>query len=147
MKSLKTDIPSVMHLFCFWKQLAHAVGLLTRHAHDRLRHSRGTRLVMGNALVARLLYDLKDLAVDIRYQTRMTELIKAGDEIVGAILNSPTGDIAVRAKKGIVLATGGIGWSSQLPGRFFPQQAQRYSLSPISNTGTGCLAAERADGG
>ncbi len=142
----KNDIPSLLHPFGSWKNFAHAVRLLTRQAHDRLRHSRGTRLVMGNALVARLLYDLKDLAVDIRYQTRMTELIKAGDEIVGAILNSPTGDIAVRAKKGIVLATGGIGWSSQLRGRFFPQQAQRYSLSPISNTGDGILAGERADG-
>jgi succinate dehydrogenase/fumarate reductase flavoprotein subunit len=142
----KNDIPSLLQPFRSWQNFAHAARLLARHAWDRTRHGRGTRLIMGNALVARLLYDLNNLAVDIRYQTRMTELIKVGDEIVGARLNSPGGDIAVRAKRGVVLASGGIGWSHELRDRFFPEGTRRYSLSPISNTGDGLVAGEKADG-
>jgi succinate dehydrogenase/fumarate reductase flavoprotein subunit len=73
-------------------------------------------------------------------------LVKEGSEIIGAILLSPGGDLAVRAHKGVVLATGGIGWSDALRERLFPEQARHTSLSPASNTGDGILAGERASG-
>jgi succinate dehydrogenase/fumarate reductase flavoprotein subunit len=76
----------------------------------------------------------------------MKELIKVNDEILGAVLASPTGQIAVRARKGVVLATGGIGWSKELRERFLQENTRRYSLSPDSNTGDGILAGERASG-
>ena len=101
---------------------------------------------MGNALVARLLYDLRRLAVDIRYQTALKDLVKVGDEIVGAILTTPTASSPLRARKGVVLATGGIGWSRELRERLFPENARRTRLSPDSNTGDGILAGERASG-
>jgi succinate dehydrogenase/fumarate reductase flavoprotein subunit len=142
----KNDIAPLRHPFRTWPNFAHAVRLLARQAFDRLRYRRGTRLIMGNALVARLLYDLRRLAVDIRYQTSLKELVKEGSEIIGAILLSPGGDLAVRAHKGVVLATGGIGWSDALRERLFPEQARHTSLSPASNTGDGILAGERASG-
>jgi succinate dehydrogenase/fumarate reductase flavoprotein subunit len=142
----KNDIAPLLHPFRTWPNFAHAVRLLARQAFDRLRYRRGTRLIMGNALVARLLYDLRRLAVGIRYQTSLKELVKEGSEIIGAILLSPGGDLAVRAHKGVVLATGGIGWSDALRERLFPEQARHTSLSPASNTGDGILAGERASG-
>jgi succinate dehydrogenase/fumarate reductase flavoprotein subunit len=63
---------------------------------------------------------------------------------VGAIFKTTNGDFAVRAKKGVVLATGGVGWSRELRDRLFPEETRRYSLSPESNTGDGILAGERA---
>ena len=72
--------------------------------------------------------------------------MKSGDEVIGAILVSPNGEIAIRAHKGVVLASGGIGWSDQLRQRLLPESARRYSLSPTSNTGDGILAGERAAG-
>ena len=45
-----------------------------------------------------------------------------------------------------MLAAGGIGWSSELRNRLFPDGTQRYSMSPDSNTGDGILAGERAHG-
>jgi succinate dehydrogenase/fumarate reductase flavoprotein subunit len=101
---------------------------------------------MGNALVARLLHDLRALAVDIRYGVGLTDLVVVDGEVVGATLRSAQGQIAIRARKGVVLATGGIGWSETLRRRFLPEPARRYSLSPDSNTGDGILAAERAHG-
>ncbi len=142
----KNDIPALLRPFGSWANFKHTVGLLARQARDRLAFRRGTRLIMGNALVARLLYDLRRLAVDIRYRTALKELVKVGDEIVGAILTTPTGAFALRAKKGVVLATGGIGWSDELRERFLPESARRYSLTPDTNTGDGILAGERACG-
>ena len=121
--------------------------LLVRQALDRINHRRGTRLIMGNALVARLLYSLKQLAVEIRYQSQLSELIEDGGRIIGAVFTTANGDIAIRAQKGVVLATGGIGWSSGLRDRLFPEGTRRYSLSPETNTGDGILAGERAQGG
>jgi hypothetical protein len=98
---------------------------------------------MGNALVARLLYDLRRLAVDIRYGTALKELVKAGDEIVGAVLTTPTGALALRAGKGILLATGGIGRSEELRERFCPRTpvATHSPATPIPATASSPASA------
>ena len=56
----KNDIPALVQPFGSWGNFKHAVGLLARQARDRLGFRRGTRLIMGNALVGRLLYDLEE---------------------------------------------------------------------------------------
>jgi succinate dehydrogenase/fumarate reductase flavoprotein subunit len=142
----KNDIPALLKPSDSWGNFKHMLGLLARQVRDRLTHKRGTRLIMGNALVARLLYDLRRLAVDIRYRTALKELVKVDDEIVGAVLTTPAGALALRAKRGVVLATGGIGWSDELRERFLPESARRYSLTPDTNTGDGILAGERSCG-
>jgi succinate dehydrogenase/fumarate reductase flavoprotein subunit len=142
----KNDIPSLLHPFRAWGNFTNAARLLLRQARDRINHRRGTRLIMGNALVARLLYSLNQRAVEIRYHSCLSELIEDGGRIVGAVFETADGDIAVRANKGVVLATGGVGWSSELRDRLFPEGTRRYSLSPESNTGDGILAGERARG-
>lgn len=142
----KTDIAPLLHPFRSRQNFIHALRLVTRQAIDRIRHRRGTRLIVGNALVARLLDSLKRTTVEIRYHTQLSELIADEGTIVGAVLKTNDGDIAIRARKGVVLATGGVGWSSELRARLFPDGTQRYSLSPDSNTGDGILAAERARG-
>lgn len=142
----KTDIPSLLHPFRSWINFSNATRLLARQALDRIKHPRGTRLIMGNALVARLLYSLKQHAVEIRYQTQLSELIEDDGRIIGAAFTTNDGDVRIHARRGVVLATGGIGWSSELRDRLFPEGTQRYSLSPDSNTGDGILAGERAHG-
>jgi succinate dehydrogenase/fumarate reductase flavoprotein subunit len=142
----KTDIPPLLHPFRSWTNFTHATRLLARQALDRISHTRGTRLIMGNALVARLLHNLRQNAVEIRYQTQLTELIEDEGKIAGAVFTTNDGDIAIRARRGVVLATGGIGWSRELRNRLFPEGTQLYSMSPDSNTGDGILAAERVHG-
>ena len=100
---------------------------------------------MGNALVARLFDSIRRAGVDLRFETALREIICEGDDIVGAVLSSPSGEVAIRARKGVVLATGGIGWSRDLRERLFPDAARRFSLAPSSNTGDGILAAERVN--
>jgi succinate dehydrogenase/fumarate reductase flavoprotein subunit len=141
----KADIPALLAPFGNWANFKHVAGLLTRHALDRVRYKRGTRLVMGNALVARLFDSIRRAGVCLRFETALREIVCDGGNIAGVVLSSPTGEVAIRASKGVVLATGGIGWSRELRQRLLPDAARRFSLAPSSNTGDGILAAERVN--
>lgn len=141
----KSDIPALLAPFRSWTNFKHVVGLLARHALDRISYRRGTRLLMGNALVARLFDGVSRAGVTMQYETGLKEIVREGDRAVGAVFSSPTGDLAIQARKGVVLATGGVGWSGELRERLFPEAARRLSMTPASNTGDGILAAERID--
>jgi succinate dehydrogenase/fumarate reductase flavoprotein subunit len=143
----KSDIPSLLHPFSSLKDLMHVARLLARQAMDRLRYPRGTRLIMGNALVARLLSSLRRYNVPVRFDTRLTELLLEDGRVTGAIVTDPNGPRAVRAGKGVVLATGGISWNSELRSRLFPEAAQQFSLAPAGNTGDGIATAIQASAG
>lgn len=115
--------------------------IVLRYALDRLRYKRGTRLLMGNALVARLLYSLRKRQVPVRFNTPLLELIKEGDKVVGAIVDSPEGRKRIRARLGVVLATGGIAWNQALRQQYFPQEVAKQSQAPVGNTGDGITQA------
>ena len=119
---------------------------------DRLRYRRGTRLLMGNALAGRLFYGLLQRKVPILYDTRLVDLLHAGDAIVGAVVETPQGRRRILARLGVVLATGGIPWNYALRQKYFPPSVAHYSLAPVTNTGDGAEAALRlgaqfSDGG
>jgi succinate dehydrogenase/fumarate reductase flavoprotein subunit len=142
----KNDIEALVHPFRSLNNFVQAVRLLTRYAMDRLQFRRGTRLVMGNALAARLFYDLRRMAVDVKFETVLQDLVVENGRATGAVLEAKGQMVHVRARKGVVLATGGIGWSTELRQRLLPPASQQYSMAPTSNTGDGLLAAERAQG-
>jgi 3-oxosteroid 1-dehydrogenase len=133
----RADIPPLLSPFSSMANLTHVTKLLTRHALDRLRHSRGTRLVMGNALVARLLYSLRGAGVPIRFETSLVGLIREEETVVGADVAGPQGRCMIRARCGVVLATGGLARNPRLRERLFPAAARPYSLAPEGNTGDG----------
>lgn len=142
----KGDIEPLLRPFRSWSNLAHALGLLARQALDRLRFQRGTRLVMGNALAARLFYDVRRAGVDVRFEAALRQLVVEDGRVIGAIINVLGRTLSIRARKGIVLATGGVGWSAELRERLLPPAARRFSLAPASNCGDGLSAAEAIGG-
>src|SRR3954453_14186378 len=140
----RTDIPFLLHPFSSLKAFLHVARMLTRHATDRLRYKRGTNLVMGNAIVARLLFSLRKQQVPILFGTALADLLLENGKVIGARLDSPQGRKTIRARRGVVLATGGISWNGELRAKLFPKPAQRYSLAPETNTGDGIATAVRA---
>jgi hypothetical protein len=139
----KTDIPALLKPFASVANFLHVARLLFRHGSDRLRYRRGTRLVMGNALVGRLFASLRKRSTPILFATRLVQLLFDEGHVIGAVVEGPDGRKIIHARKGVVLATGGVGWNHQLRQRLFPRQAQDYSLTPATNTGDGLEAAER----
>jgi succinate dehydrogenase/fumarate reductase flavoprotein subunit len=138
----RNELDALLRPFSNFANFRTATGLLLRQAADRLRYPRGTRLVMGNALVARLFYSLRQRNTPIRFDTALSELIVEQGRVVGAVVQGPTGEQRIRARYGVVLATGGIAHHHALRARLFPRSATR-SLAPDGNTGDGIDAAAR----
>lgn len=108
---------------------------------SRLRFKRGTRLVMGNALVGSLFYNLKQNDVPVWFNAPLQELLVENGKVIGAKISTKDGVEIIRTRKGVVLATGGVGWNATLRQQLFPQGLIADSLSPDSNTGDGLSAA------
>ena len=107
----RDDIEPLARPFASLAALGAAASLLWRHARDRLRYRRGTRLLMGNALVARLFYSLRRNGVPVWLNASLQELTVAAGRVCGAVLMVNGNPRRVTARRGIVLATGGFGGS------------------------------------
>lgn len=107
----RDDIEPLVRPFASAGNLRRALSLLWRHAGDRLRHRRGTRLLMGNALAARLFYSLRLRKVPVWLNASVQELTVANSRVIGATLSVDGETRRVTARRAVVLATGGFGGS------------------------------------
>lgn len=111
----KTDVAHFMNVRSSTRSMLHMAKLTARFLLDRIGYSRGTRLVIGNAMVAALLKSALDLGVKIRLQQTTTRFIVSGQ---GRVNGVETCDVDGRlhrfiARRGVVLGTGGL---SRRPG-------------------------------
>ncbi|HUQ73119.1 MAG TPA: FAD-dependent oxidoreductase, partial [Burkholderiales bacterium] len=143
----KADIVTLLGAKRSLSKFLRSAALVTRYALDRLRHPRGTRLVMGNALVARLFFSLRERKVPMLFQASLTDLMRDAEGIRGAIVSHAGQKVQIRARKGVLLATGGLGRNAELRRRLMPAPFTEYSLTATSNTGDGVGAALRAGAG
>ncbi|MGE0230713.1 MAG: FAD-binding protein [Flavobacteriaceae bacterium] len=139
----KMDIIHLLNRFRSRASFMHSLKLVLRYFRDRLRYSRGTRLVMGNALVARLFYSLRKRDVPIRFESSIAELIVEDGAVTGAAFDTPEGRRHIRARNGVVLATGGIAHDTELWREFMPVQPT-HSIVCESVRGEGLKVARRA---
>jgi len=102
--------------------------LVLRFLGDRLRYPRGTRLVLGNALVARLYRSLLDRQVPVWCEARTERLIVDG-EVRGAIVRRGGKEMRVRARRGVVLAGGGFPASAALREQHFRHPVARHTAA------------------
>jgi succinate dehydrogenase/fumarate reductase flavoprotein subunit len=137
----RDDIAHFVKPFASLRSFRHVARILLRHALDRLRHPRGARLIMGNALVARLLASLRRRSVPLWLNSRLVELIGDGDRIVGAIVESNGTRKRVRARCGVILATGGFSHNAGLRGELLNRPEPTSSVAFAGNSGDGMSAA------
>ena len=141
----RTDIGHLLNATRSPAALRHAAGLLLRYGADRLRHPRGTRLVMGNALAGRLFHSLLQRGVPVRTGTAAVELTFDG-RVSGASLRSEQGDTTVQSRFGVVLATGGFSRHPDLRKRLLPEPLCEHSPLVESVTGDGVALGLEAGG-
>jgi succinate dehydrogenase/fumarate reductase flavoprotein subunit len=140
----KADIKALVGRYRSIRNFLHSARLVMRFGRDRLKYPRGTRLVMGNALVARLYYSLLQAGVQIRFNTSLVRLERLDGRVVGAVVHCNGTDLTLHAERGVVLATGGIGHQAELRGELSPGNVTFSSLAFGRNQGDGILAARRA---
>ena len=150
----RDDVVHLLNLTKSFTSFKHAVKIVARHALDRLRYPRGTRLLMGNALIARMLYSLLERGVPIAVQTKLVSLIQEGGSIQGVVLSRGGVSRTVRVTGGVILASGGysrhptrrkemlpgidIEWCSVAPGN--TGEAQDLAVAAGARFGTGAFS-------
>jgi glycine/D-amino acid oxidase-like deaminating enzyme len=125
----REDLPILRRVGRSPQALWHALKLLARFALQRLRAHRGTTLVLGNALAARLFKSARDLGVDIVLRTSVASLISAGGRITGVRAKIGDRPSELHARLGVILATGGISHDTALRRRYMPAAAGDLSAT------------------
>jgi len=92
--------------------------------------------VMGNALVVGLLRGCLQHGCAIWTGASARRLFKRDKRIIGVELERGGESLTVRARKGIVLASGGFEWNTQMMAEHFPGPVE-WTGSPSTNTGDG----------
>jgi succinate dehydrogenase/fumarate reductase flavoprotein subunit len=139
----KADIPPLLGRFKSLANFSYAAKLMLRYLTDRLRYPRGTRLMMGNALTARLFYSLRKRGVEILFNAPIAAVDERDGRVAGATVKAANGQIYVKVRKGVVLATGGYGHNKQYREAFMAHPTPVHSMSSEFNRGDGIGIGER----
>jgi len=139
----KADISPLIGRFKSIANFVYSAKLFLRYLSDRLKYARGTRLMMGNALIARLFYSLRKRNVPILFDASIIEVDGDRNGVKGAQLKIGSKKILVKARKGVVLATGGYAHNKGFREAFMPQPVPTYSMSSADNTGDGVEIGQR----
>jgi 3-oxosteroid 1-dehydrogenase len=111
-------------------------ALAEREAHDR----RG----LGQALAGSLFRAVLDRNIPVEFEKRARKLVKDRDRVIGVVAEDADGrDFRVRARRGVVIATGGFEWNENLV-KTFLRGPLTGPVSVPENEGDGLLMAIEA---
>ncbi|MEW9613257.1 FAD-dependent oxidoreductase [Shinella sp. S4-D37] len=120
--------------------------LVSAYGLQRLRHHRGSRLVLGNALAGRLLKSLLDRGVSIRTECQPLEIVVEGGRATGLWVSDAQGARTIWARRGVILATGGFSHGEAKRRAWLPAAASLDSAFAPGSTGDGLDLGEAAGG-
>lgn len=146
---MMVNITDVRHLlratrsFAAWR---HSMKLVLRYAADRARgYRRGTRLLLGNALAAQLFHGMLARKIEYWLDTPALALHRdAAGRVLGAAVRRNGKSLNIRARRGVVMATGGFPWDPARRAQSYPQPTGLWSMSPRDNAGDGIRLSEAA---
>ena len=98
---------------------------------------------LGQALIGALYKAVLDRGIPIQFEKRARRLVKDGARVIGVIAEAKAGDFRVRARKGVVIATGGFEWNKELVDTFL-RGPLTGPVSVPENEGDGLLMAIEA---
>lgn len=135
----RREIQTLLRPFASLSTLRHVIKVLALHAWSRLRYPRGTRFLIGNALMGMFLLSLRKKNVPIWVNAKLVELVRDGPQVAGAVVEINGVRRVVRARCGTVLATGGIPHSEALKAELMTEYPHSHSMVFEGNTGDGLI--------
>ncbi len=115
--------------------------LLLRYMLDipaRLKRQEDNRVTLGPALVARLRRSMMDRDIPMWLDSPMKELIVEDGRVCGALISHQGQDIRVKARRGVLLATGGFSHNVEL--------RQQFQQAPTGSDWTAAAPGATGDG-
>jgi 3-oxosteroid 1-dehydrogenase len=129
-----------------WRRVL--VNILRRYWTDfgtRRISRRDRRFTSGAALMGRIYKRIFECGIEVRLETKLSELVLADGKVAGVRVSSYGRSYDIAARQGVVLGAGGFEWNQELRDRFFPVPGlTRHSSSPEdANRGEALLAGMR----
>ncbi|WP_454738568.1 FAD-dependent oxidoreductase [Cupriavidus necator] len=122
---------------------------LAKHFLEVRKYGRGMTLTNGNALAARLAKSAADLSIPVWLSSPAVQLLHDGDRITGAVVERDGKKVSVKARHGVVLASGGFPHDLERRKQTYPHVKAghgHYSPTPQTNVGDGVRMAEAVGG-
>ncbi|EIK93638.1 fumarate reductase/succinate dehydrogenase flavoprotein domain-containing protein [Pseudomonas sp. M47T1] len=140
----RVDIQHFLSLRRSPRSLWHCVKLMARYGCDRLRYTRGTRLTVGNALIARLATTAFEKGVQLWLSAETQSLISENGAITGLTIRYNGQTLRVQACGGVVCAAGGFAAATDAGQRRPGTGSGHLSMSPPNNNGDSLALATAA---
>jgi len=131
----RDDIANLLAMKKSAKALGYSVRLILNYLVDRLRYPRGTRLVMGNALIGRMLKAARDLGIDIAVEAKVTDIIEQDGKVSGLFVTQNGEERRLGISGGVVLASGGFSRHPKLRGAYLPKPVPEHTPAAPGHTG------------
>ena len=128
-----------------WRGKAVLLRFLWRMLRARVTGERVA--AMGQSLAAHLWLGLRSLETEIWLDSPLESLLSGDDgEVTGAVVEHGGERVRVRARGGVILATGGFEHNEQMRREYQPFVPEDQSLGSAANLGDGVRAGEAAGG-
>ena len=142
----RADLPHFRAALSSPRSAARVARLVAQYAWQRLSAARGTTLVLGNALVGRLLKSALDLKVALRLNARLLGVVMRDGRAAGVEIESNGRRQTLGARAGVVLAGGGFSHDPELRARLLPAAVSPRSPVCPTDSGEGIRAGLAAGG-
>lgn len=129
-----------------WRGRWRALKLGVKSTLNKLR--RRQMVSLGQALVARLRISLRDAGVPVWLETPLLDLVRDEDgTVIGAVVERDGAPYRVRARRGVILASGGFDHNEAMRKEYLPEVGRAdVSGGADTNTGDGILIGHAAGG-
>jgi len=112
---------------------------------ERRKHAPQEELTGGQSLIGRFLLALsKKPNASLRLNTELTDLVKEGGRVIGAVVKTKDGQKRIRVHGGVIAAAGGFERNAELRERFGIPGDTGGAMGPEGNTGMALLAGIEA---
>ena len=139
------DLQAFLHATTSLRSFFHAAWRVAFHVLDLITYRQGMQLVNGPALIARLMKSADDLGVPLWVSAPARRLLSDGGAVTGAVVETPDGEVTIRARCGVVLAAGGFPNDVDRRRELFPRTPtgkEHWTLAPPSCSGDGISLGE-----
>ena len=136
----RDDIFHLLRLTETWTSFSYSLRIIVRHFLDKLLHPRSTRLVMGNAMIARMLYSYLSKRGHLVINTEALELLHNDTGVQGVKLRQTLADGSVthrtvHVRGGVVLASGGFNRHKERRAQMLPGAHEAWCPAGPGHTG------------